>query len=132
MSANQRFGLDCEIEHKSLLEEYFNTSLDKTIGKYNPFDFKNDEEGFLIELKSRRSRQDAYTETMVGYNKVQKGHAMIQRGYKVYFVFNYTDRVSFFELKNNNIDPRWVRSYIMKDYLYIPTSKLNLMKIKTL
>ena len=63
------FGKDNEIRVKKRLERLFGPLEDT--GTMDEFDFKND--GFYIELKTRRVTKTKYPTTMVGENKVIKG-----------------------------------------------------------
>lgn len=83
------------------LEKHFNMKLTKTSSFYE-FDYINEDEKVLIELKSRRNTKTQYHDTMVGYNKVKKGFQKIKEGYKVYFCFGFTDYTCCFELKEDS------------------------------
>ena len=83
---DESYGLTKEQELFSKLKEMHGDTLKKTIGKYNPFDFEN--EDTLIELKSRRNTKDKYPDTMVSLSKVKKAEGEKRN---VYFYFNFTD-----------------------------------------
>ena len=112
------------------LNDYFKIKLKKT-KPFDRFDFIDEENKILIELKSRRVFKNNYYDTMVGFNKIQEGLIKIKQGYKIYFVFSFKDVICYHELKND-IKEKWIRNGGRKDrgkeeikqYYYIPTHLL--------
>lgn len=108
------------------LNKYFKCNVIKTKPFYQ-FDFIDEELKLLFELKSRRNTKQQYYDTMVGANKVKEGYKMIKQGYKVYFVFGFTDFISAYEL-NNPLPNKWFRKGgrqdrgkdEIKEYCFIP------------
>ena len=113
------------------LNKYFKCNVIKTEPFYQ-FDFIDKELKLLFELKSRRNTKHQYYDTMVGANKVKEGYKMIQQGYKVYFVFGFTDYISAYELTTTSIKDKWFRKGGRKDrgkdeikeYCFIPNHLL--------
>ena len=101
------YGLKKENKLQKRLENHFNVKLTKT-EQFDLFDYINEEYKILIELKSRRNTKTKYFDTMIGYNKVVEGLKKIkEENYKVYFCFNFTDFLCYYELtQNNNLDVR--------------------------
>lgn len=115
------YGGQNEIRLKPKIEAHFNTKLNKTFGRYNPFDFEGDK--IKIELKTRRNTKFKYPSSMIGHNKIEEGLNLIKKGFKIYFVFCFTDTISYYEL-TENIPEEWNRFYNNKKYCYIPVSEL--------
>ena len=87
MSTDYSYGMKKERETLKILQEKFGESLKKTIGKYNQFDFINDDT--LIELKSRRCGVNTYPDTMVGLNKLEYAKKNLDK--KIIFCFNFNE-----------------------------------------
>ena len=125
------YGFKKEDKIQNILEKYFNVKLTKT-ETFNEYDYINEEQKILIELKSRRNTKTKYYDTMIGHNKVITGlKKIIEENYKVYFCFNFTDYLCYFELTPNielNIRSggRNDRGYAeIKKYAYIPHTILK-------
>ena len=70
-------------------------TLKKTLDRFAIFDYIDEPNKKAIELKSRYVSKDAYEETMIGYNKIKEGERLKKLGYKVYYVFSYSDGVYY-------------------------------------
>jgi hypothetical protein len=122
-------GLEKEKIIKPVLEKYFNIALEEQ-SKFSLFDFVGS--NIYIELKSRNNKKLKYPTTMVGYNKVKEGFKLIEQGKEIYFVFNFTDTLSYYKLDDTfSID--WVKLGGRQDrgfneqnnYVFIPVDKLK-------
>ena len=113
------------------LNKYFKCNVIKTKPFYE-FDFIDKKLKLLFELKSRRNTKHQYYDTMIGANKVKEGYNMIKKGYKVYFVFGFTDFISAYELTETSIKENWFRKGgrqdrgkdEIKEYCFIPNHLL--------
>tara|TARA_R110000803_G_C11970933_1_gene319724 strand:+ start:602 stop:1039 length:438 start_codon:yes stop_codon:yes gene_type:complete len=125
------FGIIEEEKLKPKLETFFKLDLTKTKGKYNLFDFIGN--NLYIELKSRKNEKNRYPTTIIGYNKIEKANELIKEGNKVFFIFNFTDSLDFYEYKGY----AYIKNYNQKivsrkdrpghkgcNYLEIPISDL--------
>ena len=122
---NQRvnFGEEQESLIQPLLESFFQTKLYKTFDKYATFDFHDGDQVLWIEVKSLQHTKHKYNETMVGYNKVYSGQLKIKTGRRVFLVFNFADKVCYYDLRDG-IRSSWVRQFKGIDYVYIPVKSL--------
>ena len=123
------FGKDNEIRVTQRLERLFGPL--ETTGQMDEFDFKND--GFYIELKSRRVTKNKYPSTMVGENKVIKGFEHQVAGKRVFFVFDFVDCMCLWELNRDEYHVRHGGRFDrgkaeIKSYCYIPTKYLLQVK----
>lgn len=124
------FGSKGEKSVKSRLEEKFG-ELEKTVGRYNLFDFEAD--NLYIELKSRRNTKDKYPTTMIGMNKINKGFELLKEDSEVYFCFNFTDKLCYYKLHPDSLSEcgigkggRWDRCGAeIKQYCWIPIELLT-------
>lgn len=130
------FGEKSEKLNINILSNFFNCNLVNTEGNRNPFDFVDEEKKVFIELKSRRNTKDKYADTMVGTNKINTGFKHINNEYKVYFCFQFTDGLYYYQLDEKTYKKTWERAggrrdrgrFEINQYSYIPTNILNLIK----
>ena len=120
------------------INKYFNCNVIKTKPFYE-FDFIDKKLKLLFEVKGRRNDKNKYYDTMIGANKITEGFKMIKEGYKVYFVFDFTDFTSYYELSETSINKNWYRQGGRQDrgkdeikkYCFIPNHLLiNLIHSK--
>ena len=85
------YGLQNEIICQSKIENFFNEKLQK-MDYYNDFDFTNNNNNLLIELKSRRCKITDYSDTMISISKINKAKKIIKnksKNVEIYFFFYY-------------------------------------------
>lgn len=132
-------GMKGEVEAMPILEKHLNVKLTPT-GKYDTFDYIG--ENIYIELKTRTNKRRKYPTTMIGYNKITEGLALLKKNKKVILAFKFTNGLFIYELKENTLTNgdmsiaqggRRDRGYneIKSQYAYIDVEKLKrVMKIK--
>jgi hypothetical protein len=89
-----------------LLKEKFNKSFIKN-DWFNLFDFRSQDNLYLIELKSRRIYVNSYSDTMIGLNKIQYAKK-VYPSVQCYFIFHFID--GLFLYKFNPYDELIYRS----------------------
>jgi len=128
-----QFGENSEKKNINILSDFFDCELKETDGVRNAYDFIDEKQQIIIELKSRRNNIDKYPTTMVGTNKVVAGFKHIENGYKVFFAFQFIDGLFYYQLDDKTYQKSWERSGGRRDrgraeynlYTYIPTNLLN-------
>ena len=101
---NQRLwniGRKIEDECLPLLNKFFDADFKRDENIFDILDFHDKDKKIICEIKGRTTASDKYKETIIPYNKVQEGLMMIEEGYKVYFVFVFTDKNFYIELKED-------------------------------
>ena len=68
---------------------------------YDILDFKDDDAKKIVEIKGRRTPSTQYKDTIITASKVMKGFQEIDQGYRVFFVFVFTDKTMEIELKED-------------------------------
>tara|TARA_R110002096_G_scaffold322812_2_gene516884 strand:+ start:24 stop:461 length:438 start_codon:yes stop_codon:yes gene_type:complete len=125
------FGIKEEEKLKPNLEEFFKVNLEKTIGRYNLFDFIG--KNYYIEIKSRKNKLTQYPTTIVGINKINKAKQLVKEGNRILFIFNFTDSIDFWEYKDEDSIKDYDTRFISRndrpghkgsDYLEIPINDL--------
>ena len=125
------YGLENERICQIKIEHFFNQKLNK-LDYYNDYDFTNDNNNLLIELKSRRCKITDYSDTMISISKINKAKKLVKnkdKKFEIYFFFYYLQNDLYywkFDDKivlrlDNNCNYRGIR----KQYAYIPTHLLT-------
>ena len=131
---DRQFGLNKEKTQMNIIIDTLGTyNLKKLEDRYAIFDYHDIEENVYVELKTRRNTMNAYPTTMIGYNKIIEGIKLIRsRKSHVYFFFDFTDCLTYFELTEDNYERiffarggRNDRGFIEQSaYAYIPINDL--------
>ena len=97
---------------------------------YDILDFKDDDKKVIVEVKGRKIPHDKFTDTIITAGKVTEGFHKIDLGYKVFFIFVFTDKMFQYELlEDTAFDCRFTGTNCIKHYM-IPVK--NLTEIKDL
>ena len=117
-----------KIEDKSLpqLNKYFKTNFKRNENDiFDILDFKDEEQKIIVEVKGRFNSSDAYEDTIITTSKVMAGHQAIEQGYKVFFLFVFTDCSKIMELKeDSSFKVKFTGSNCIKHYM-IPVKDLD-------
>ena len=84
------FGRQSEIDNLELLQQFLQTTLNKT-DDYCVYDFESDDKSIMVELKSRRIRHDQYDTVFIGWNKIVFCERMTREGVKFHLAFAFSD-----------------------------------------
>lgn len=84
-----------------LLNKKLNCNFKRSNDIFDVFDFCDNNKKIIVEIKGRNTPSNKYKETIVSYNKVQEGYRKLDDGYKVFFVFVFTDKTMYIELKES-------------------------------
>ena len=117
-----------KIENDALpqLNKYFKTNFKRNENDiYDILDFKDDEQKIIVEVKGRFNSSDAYEDTIITPSKVMSGHQAIDKGYKVFFLFVFTDCSKIMELKeDSSFKVKFTGTNCIKHYM-IPVKDLD-------
>tara|TARA_R110002050_G_scaffold124812_1_gene244148 strand:- start:3347 stop:3790 length:444 start_codon:yes stop_codon:yes gene_type:complete len=69
---------------------------------FDIFDFKDENEKKIVEVKGRRIASTQYKDTIITTSKITNGFQAIDQGYKVFLVFVFTDKALYHELKEDD------------------------------
>tara|TARA_R110000751_G_scaffold4966_2_gene23535 strand:- start:1114 stop:1530 length:417 start_codon:yes stop_codon:yes gene_type:complete len=95
-------GQKIEDEALPKLNKYFNTDLQRDDNNiFEILDFKDEQEKVIVEVKGRLIESTQYEDTIITASKVMAGHQAIDQGYRVYFLFVFTDKSKIIELKQD-------------------------------
>ena len=124
------YGLENEKICFQKIEKFFNQKLEK-LNYYNDFDFTNDNNSILIELKSRRCKIGEYNDTMISQSKINKAKKIIKNKSKktdIYFFFYYLNNELYYWKYDDKINLRidtCIYRLETKKNCYIPTNILT-------
>ena len=108
------------------LNEYFKTDFKRNENDiFDILDFKDEEQNIIVEVKGRFNTHDKYEETIITASKIMAGLQAIDQGYRVYFLFVFTDCSKIMELKEDSeFKVRFTGTNCIKHYL-IPVADLD-------
>ena len=92
------FGDKIEAEVKPILNTKFDANFKKKDDIWDVLDFHDEDKKIICEIKGRKNNHNQYPTTIIPMNKLFAGFKKIDLGYKVYFVFVFTDKSMYCEL----------------------------------
>jgi len=96
-------GRKIEDEALPKLNKYFKTNFLRNENDiFDILDFKDEEEKIIVEVKGRFNASDKYDDTIITASKVMAGQQAIDEGYRVFFLFVFTDCSKIMELKQDS------------------------------
>ena len=121
-----KIGQAIEDEALPKLNKYFDADLQRNDEDiFDILDFKDDNKKVIVEVKGRRIPSDRYEDTIITSSKVMAGNQAIDEGYRVFFLFVFTDRSMIIELKENqSFKVRFTGSNSIRHYC-IPITELT-------
>ena len=108
------------------LNKYFKTNFQRNENDiFDILDFKDEEEKIIVEVKGRFNTSHQYEDTIITASKVMAGQQAIDEGYRVYFLFVFTDCSKIMELKtDSNFKVKFTGTNCIRHYM-IPVSSLD-------
>lgn len=83
------------------LNEVFKCDFKRSDDIFDIIDFYDDVNKVAVEVKGRRIPSTQYKDTIITKGKITKGYNLIDEDWKVYYVFVFTDKVLYTQLKEN-------------------------------
>ena len=98
-----KVGRKIEDDALPVLNDFFECKFQRNENDiFDIFDFKDEEKKMIVEVKGRRIPSTQYKETIITASKITSGFRAIEDGWKVYFLFVFTDKSGYFELKEDS------------------------------
>lgn len=98
-----KIGRKIEDDALPVLNDFFECNFERNENDiFDIFDFKDEEKKMIVEVKGRRIPSTQYKETIITASKITSGFRAIEEGWKVYFLFVFTDKSGYFELKEDS------------------------------
>tara|TARA_R110000803_G_scaffold49531_1_gene103070 strand:+ start:327 stop:746 length:420 start_codon:yes stop_codon:yes gene_type:complete len=95
---------------------------------YDIIDFRDEEKKVVVEVKGRKIKSTQFTDTIITASKITEGYHYIEQGYKVIFIFVFTDKMFHYELlEETAFDCRYTGTNCIKHYM-IPVANLTEIK----
>ena len=96
-------GRKIEDEALPKLNKFFECDLKRDDSDiWDILDFRDDDKKVIVEVKGRLVTSSHYDDTIITASKVMSGFQAIDDGYKVYFLFVFTDKSMIIELKEDS------------------------------
>tara|TARA_R110000823_G_scaffold113740_1_gene235734 strand:- start:160 stop:558 length:399 start_codon:yes stop_codon:yes gene_type:complete len=92
------FGIKIEDAIKPVIDEKFNADFQKKDDIWDILDFHDEDKKIICEIKGRKIKSSQFPSTIIPMNKVSEGFIKTEVGYKVYFIFVFTDKTMYCEL----------------------------------
>ena len=125
-----KWGVEQQESIMPSIKKYFGDDVRATKDQYSKYDAESDK--YLIEIKSRKNKYNAYPTTMITGNKITNTDKII------ILVFNFTDAIYYIDYDKERFDQYkkkvYSRSKLKFDYkthIYIPITDLILVEYKT-
>lgn len=98
-----KIGQKIEDDTLPLINKYYNCDFKRNENDiFDILDFKDDDTKKIVEIKGRRIPSTQYEDTIITASKVTEGFMKIDQGYRVFFVFAFTDKTMEIELKEDS------------------------------
>ena len=135
-------GRKIEDETLPKINKYYNCDFKRNENDvFDILDFKDDDEKKIVEIKGRRIASTQYEDTLITASKVNEGLCRVDDGYRVFFVFVFTDKIYEMELKEGQsfkckfTGTNCIQHYLIpineltKQFPYLSEQKLKKMRI---
>ena len=119
-------GKKIEDETLPLINKYYECDFKRNENDiYDILDFKDENTKKIVEIKGRRIESTKYEDTIITASKVNEGLNKVEDGYRVFFVFVFTDKIYEMELqKDQEFKCRFTGTNCIQHYL-IPIKDLK-------
>ena len=125
-----KVGVKSEEMNLTALKQ-LDASLERVKDKFAPFDYANQGNNILVELKTRTNKKDAYPTTMIPLTKVRIAERNPEKTY--YFAFCFLDGLYYIKYEKTLFDTFEVKEGgrfdrgrpELNQYVYIPVELLS-------
>ncbi len=98
-----KIGQKIEDDTLPLINKYYECDFKRNENDiFDILDFKDDDTKKIVEVKGRRIPSTQYADTIITASKITEGFMKIDQGYRVFFVFAFTDKTMEIELKEDS------------------------------
>jgi len=121
-----KIGQKIEDDTLPLINKYYECDFKRNENDiFDILDFKDDDTKKIVEIKGRRIPSTQYEDTIITASKITEGFMKIDQGYRVFFVFAFTDKTMEIELKeDSDFKVRFTGTNCIKHYC-IPITDLT-------
>tara|TARA_S200002703_G_scaffold129006_1_gene115930 strand:+ start:1886 stop:2317 length:432 start_codon:yes stop_codon:yes gene_type:complete len=124
-----KIGQKIEDDTLPLINKYYDCDFKRNENDiFDILDFKDDDKKIIVEIKGRRIPSTQYEDTIITATKITEGFMKLDQGYRVFFVFVFTDKTMEIELKEDfDFKVKLTGTNCIKHYC-IPVSDLTEIK----
>ena len=92
---------------------------------FDILDFRDEDKKIIVEVKGRKIPSTEWEKTIITALKITEGYHEIEQGYRVHFIFVFTDKMFQYELKEDaSFDCKYTGTNCIQHYL-IPITELT-------
>lgn len=106
------------------LNSKWNCDLKRSDDIFDIIDFRDEDNKIAVEVKGRRISSTQYKDTIITLNKITTGWKLLEQGYKVYYVFVFTDKVLVHTLTGNECWKVKITGTFQIEHYLIPIDEL--------
>lgn len=92
------FGTKIEDAVRPKLNQLWECDFKRSENIFETIDFKDEETKIACEVKGRRIPSTQYNDTIIPFSKWVDGCRLVEDGWKVYYVFVFTDKTMYVEI----------------------------------
>ena len=96
--ADLRMGQLSEANTLQVLKKILGQDIRKSKKPYAVLDYYSSCYKTKAEVKGRRNSKYKYPTTMIGENKIKEAQRLLEKGYEVFFFFDFTDKLCYFKI----------------------------------
>tara|TARA_R110002126_G_scaffold59967_1_gene156631 strand:- start:885 stop:1316 length:432 start_codon:yes stop_codon:yes gene_type:complete len=121
-----KLGQEIENDTLPLINKYYDCDFKRNENDiFDILDFKDDDARKIVEIKGRTIPSTQYEDTIITASKVTEGFMKLDQGFRVFFVFVFTDKTMDIELKEDfDFKVRFTGTNCIKHYC-IPVKNLT-------
>ena len=97
-------GKQTEDALKPKIDKFFGCNFYRNDSVFDVLDFHDDNNKVIVEVKGRRCSSTAFRETILTRGKITEGLMEVEKGYKVYIFFVFTDKTMYIKLEPDECD----------------------------
>ena len=118
-------GQQIEDETLPILNKYFEADFKRNNDIFDILDFHDNNKKIICEVKGRRNTHDKYDTTIITTSKINEAYMKIEKGYRVYLIFVFTDKTMSIEITKDFSFPVKLTGSNQIEHYLIPVKDLQ-------
>ena len=105
--------------------KYFEADFKRNNDIFDILDFHDNNKKIICEVKGRRNTHDKYDTTIITTSKINEAYMKIEKGYRVYLIFVFTDKTMSIEITKDFSFPVKLTGSNQIEHYLIPIKDLQ-------